>query len=101
MTSPKRRATLHIAKPEDAPKGPPLALVKKALRLFRGRNVPKAVAHANARKWLAANAMLGENHLLRGHVLKGNVLKGASATWGQPGDMFVDQVMAPRRLGGK
>ncbi len=99
MTKPR----LSIARAQRKPAGPSLSLVKKALRLFRGRGVPKAVYRANAKKWLAANAMLGEHYLLKGQVLKGNILKGTAATWGVPGESAANQVHSPRRYsnGGK
>lgn len=84
------RPTLKLAR-ASKPTHPPLSLVKKALRLFRGRGVPKAVRHANARNWLASVAWLGDKHLLRGGEPK----------WGQPGEPYTTQVHAPRRQGAK
>lgn len=84
-----KRAALKLAR---APKRPPLSLVKKALRLFAGRGIPREVRHANARKWLASMAALGDKHILR---------KDSPAKWGQPGKQEVSQVYAPRRLGGQ
>lgn len=83
------RPTLKLA---GKPAAPSLALVKKALRLFRGKGIPKSVRHTNARKWLAANQSLGERHLLRSRV---------DAKWGEPGvPVKVAQIHSPRRLGG-
>lgn len=84
------RPTLSLARTKPRTK-PPLALVKKALRLFMGRGVPKAVYRRNALAWLAARASLGDHHILN---------KNAPAKWGRPGDPVVRQVFAPRRLGG-
>jgi hypothetical protein len=95
-TRKRRVLSLHVAGPADTQTrkvAPSLALVKKALRLFRGRGINKATRHRNARKWLAANASLGE----------GSLLKGATPRWGAPGvpgGQGVSQVFAPRRLGG-
>lgn len=84
------RATLKLAR---APRKPSLALVKKALRLYKAPGIPKAQYRANARKWLAAMAALGERHILR---------KESQAKWGRPGmpGEGVGQVFASRRLGG-
>lgn len=82
------RPKLSLAR---APKKLKLALVKKAIRLFRSESVPRAVWKANARKWLAAMAALGDRHILN---------RSTPAKWGQPGEPRVDQVYAPRRLGG-
>jgi hypothetical protein len=83
-----KRPTLSIARASTRSTRPPLSLVKKALRLFKGRGVTKATYRANALKWIAASRQLGDKHLLR----------GGAATWGRPGEPKVDQVFAPRRM---
>ena len=87
-----KRPKLHTVAPAAKPAGPSLALVKKALRLFAGRGITKATRHQNARKWLAARAALGDRHILN---------RATPAKWGQPGEVNVGQVHAPRRLGNK
>lgn len=86
----KHRATLTIARPAKPRTGPPLSLVKKALRLFKAPGIPKALYRKNVAKWLAAHLALGERHILRKGVAK----------WGIPGEPDVKQVYAPRRIGG-
>lgn len=83
------RPTLSLARAPAQPARPPL--VKRAIRLFKGRGVPKETYRKNAIKWLAANQSLGARHLL----------KGGTATWGHPGEPDVRQVHAPRRYGAK
>ena len=80
------RPTLVLTKPRTKP---PLALVKKALRLFKGRGVPREVRHANARKWIAVRLRMGDKHVLKGHPV----------SWGIPGEPGIEQVHAPRRFG--
>lgn len=82
------RGRLSLARAKPRPQGPSLSLVKKALRLFKGRGVPKTGYRRNAMKWIAANLVLGDQHLLRGGAPK----------WGRPGEPKVDQIHAPRRL---
>lgn len=81
------RANLRAVKPCRKPQ---LAMVKKAIRLFRGDGVPREVVHANARKWIASMRELGDRHILN---------RNAPAKWGQPGQTDVRQVYAPRRMG--
>lgn len=95
------RPTLSIARAPKAPRRPSYSLVKRAIRLFRGKGVPKPTYRRNALAWLAANASLGDKHLLRGQVQKGNTLAGRPASWGVPGEPGIDQVYAPRRFGGR
>lgn len=83
------KPTLKLAAKPRVRTGPPLSLVKRAIRLFRGRGVPKATYRANALKWLAMHAWLGDRHILN---------RAAPAKWGQPGESRVKQVFAPRRL---
>jgi hypothetical protein len=85
-----RRVKLHLAQPADAQKVPTYSQIKRAIKLYRGRGVPKAVYRRNALAWLRADAMVGKSHLLR----------GGSPKWGQPGEPFTAQVHAPRRIGG-
>lgn len=87
----RARTPLTLARATARPQRPPLSMVKKAIRLFKGQDVPRALYRANALKWLAANARLGDNHLLRGGTPK----------WGRPGEPRVAQVFAPRRLGAR
>jgi hypothetical protein len=81
------RPVLTLAKAPAQPRGPSLSLVKKALRLYRGRGIDKAVYRKNAMKWLVATQSLGD----------GSLLRGASPKWGRPGLPGVGQVFAPRR----
>jgi hypothetical protein len=96
-TRKRRILSLHLAGPADTPAVAPqevrrLALVKKALRLFRGRGIDKATRHRNARKWLAARAQMGDKHVLKGHQV----------SWGVPGEHAdANGVYAPRRYGAK
>lgn len=90
-TDPTKRSRLHLARQEDAPRVSSLSLVKKALRLYRGRGVPKAVYRRNALAWVACRERMGDNHILKGMLVR----------WGQPGEPYTDQVYAPRRQGGK
>jgi hypothetical protein len=85
------RKTLRLLRPDAKPRGPSFSLVKRAIKLFRGRGIDKATRHRNARKWLAASASLGNKSLL----------KGGEPKWGQPGLPMPGQVHAPRRFGGK
>lgn len=85
-----KRPTLSIARTSRKPSRPTFSEVKKAIRLFRGRGVSKAVYRRNALAWLKANAALGERHLL----------KGGNASWGRPGEPRIEQVFAPRRFSG-
>lgn len=86
------RPTLKIARAVKRT-GPPLAMVKKALRLFSGRGITREVRHQNARKWLASMAALGDKHTL--HASR------PAVKWGQPGQPSVGQIFAPRVLGAK
>jgi hypothetical protein len=86
MTRPK----LSLARRAPAVKRPPLSLVKKALRLFKSKDVPKEVYRKNAEKWLASVYALGDRALL----------KGGEPRWGRPGQPYEDQVHAPRRMQG-
>ncbi len=88
----KDRKRLHLARASDAPAKPPgpsLALIRQALKLFRGRNISKAVRHLNARKWLIARMSIGERHILN---------RTTAAAWGMPGvpGAGVSQVFAAR-----
>jgi hypothetical protein len=92
MTGPrKRRADLHLARPVEQPPGPSFSMLKKAIKLYRGRGVPKSIYRANAIKWLRAMESLGDKHAL--HRSK------PAARWGVPGNPFVPQLRTPRRLG--
>jgi hypothetical protein len=79
---------------------PPLSLVKKALRLFKGRGVPREVYRRNALAWLRSMQLLGDRHTLKGQVRKGGELDGQPVSWGVPGEPVTHGVHAPRRLGG-
>jgi hypothetical protein len=88
-----RKRTLHLARPEDAPAKPSIALVKQALKLWGGRGISKAVRHTNARKWISARMAQGDRHILNAKF---------EPRWGEPGlPMKATQVFAPRRLGAK
>jgi hypothetical protein len=92
MTEPrKRRADLHLARPAEQPPGPSFSMLKKAIKLYRGRGVPRELYRRNAVAWLKACAALGDKHIL--HRDK------PEARWGQAGDPAVRQIRAPRRLG--
>lgn len=82
------RPRLSLAR---SPRKPSLSMVKKALRLFKSRDVPKALYRKNALQWLQKMQQLGDKHTL--HRSRPEV------KWGQPGEPKVDQVYAPRRLG--
>jgi hypothetical protein len=84
------RAKLTLAR-RCTPQRTPLSLVKKALRLYKGKGIAKAVYRRNAMAWLVAHQRLGDKHILR---------KGVPAKWGVPGEPGVPQVFAPRRIGG-
>jgi hypothetical protein len=90
MSTAKPRAVLALAKAPAAPKQPPYSLVKQAIKLYRGRDVPKAVYRRNALAWLRMKQWLGARHIL---------LPDAPAKWGRPGDPVVKQLKSPRRLG--
>lgn len=85
-----KRPTLRLAPVAPRPRRPSLALAKKAIRLFRAPGIAKAVYRANARKWLASMAALGDNHILN---------HAAPAKWGRPGHPNVRQLVSPRRIG--
>ena len=82
------RPTLSLARAKPRTK-PSLSLVKKALRLFKGRGIAREVYRRNALAWIAARMRMGDKHVLKGHPV----------SWGQPGEPKVDQVFAPRRYG--
>jgi hypothetical protein len=70
------RSRLTLAAPAKA--GPTYAMKKVAVRLFRSDLAPRSVRRANARKWLAAMAALGDKHVYRGgEVSWGHQSKGA------------------------
>ena len=87
------RVQLKLARPPAPKPRIPYSLIKRAIQLYRGRGVPKAVYRANARKWLKSMAQLGDKHTL--HQSKPEV------RWGVAGEPCVKQVYAPRRFGGK
>lgn len=89
MSEPRKRITLHAVHAKAKPASPPYSLVKKALRLFKGRGVPREVYRKNAIKWIAARLRMGDKHVLKGHTV----------SWGQPGEPGVSQLKSPRRLG--
>jgi hypothetical protein len=84
------RPVLSLAR-ASKPTIPPLSLVKKALRLFRGRGIDKATRRRNALAWVAVRERMGNRHVLKGHPV----------SWGNPGQPYTTQVFAPRRQGGK
>lgn len=88
------RPTLKLAGRSKPQRKPSFSMLKKAIRMYRGRGVPQSVYRANALKWLKAMSDLGERHILNKH---------ADAKWGEPGNPGVGtaQVFAPRRLGGR
>jgi hypothetical protein len=59
--------------PKAAPKVP-YSLLRKAVALFRSDLVPRSVRRANAMKWLASMAQLGDGHCHR----------GAKVNWSRP-----------------
>jgi hypothetical protein len=89
----RRPLYLHLAQPPAEPSWPTFSQIKRAIRMWRGKGVPRAVARRNAMAWLAENKRMGNRHVLKGHPV----------SWGKPGIPFADQLMAPRRLsqGGK
>ena len=64
-----KRSSLQVV-PQPKRAQVPYALRKKALCLFRGPFISRELRKINARKWLAANAMLGAKHLLQGGPAK-------------------------------
>jgi hypothetical protein len=83
------RPVLSLAKPPAQPVGPSLSLVKKALRLYRGRGIDKATRRRNAMAWIAARTRMGEQHIFNASFMP---------RWGVPGDgQGVSQIHAPRR----
>jgi len=91
------RVQLKLARPPAPKPRIPYSLIKRAIQLYRGRGVPKAVYRRHAREWLKQRERMGDQHILNAKFLP---------RWGVPGagdGVGVSQVFAPRRLstGGK
>ena len=86
------RPQLKLAARPQKQRKPSFAMLRKALKQYRGKDIPRALTKAYARKWLKQMEFLGDNHILKSK---------APAKWGQPGEPYSTQVHAPRRYGGK